>query len=903
MCSAAFAQCEPRWSDQFQSAYLSGPILCAASYDVDGPGGMPAHLIAGGSFRRADAGFTSSAVTPLNGIAYWDGASWNPFGKGLAAGQSPYTGARVRALAVLDEDGNGPSPPFLYAAGDLSAPGITETVIARWNGTQWEAMSRGQLGGDIFFMTVVDEDGVGGSPPSLYVAGHLSVREGASVTYQASGLACFDGSNWRRVKGILRNAVTGMASLDDDGDGPHQSTLHVAATFDAGRPNERNEILRWDGEDWYLIAPGPPVHPYRTVDCLAYFDEDGAGPNGPSLFAGGDFTNIGDITTPGIARWTGQAWERVGLEGVVAGAFMHLVIMDEDGHGPMGATLLSVCANGNGIARWDGLVWSPVGTGVFVGTTFATFLDDESGTNQTRLVVGGSVASGPNSTVGSIVQWDGQEWMPLLGNGLAGIGETYIAGGWPISTCFHVSSPHLTQTDHQDLIVGGYFLAAGNVVTNAIARWDGRSWLKLGDFYHGQLSALAFYQDSVQGVSEPELVAAGYSDYYALGSTIATWRNENWEPIGVVSHAQLAGVSSMVSFDTDADGPQHSMLIVSGKFASIDGRPAENIAQWDGNHWSAIKSPHGYFSKLSIFDEDGDGPATACLFASFDPFPDDTSGLRGLVRWDRESWSAVGSLPVDYVSDMTVGDLDGDGPEQACLFVVADFLEPGAIHWRKMLGKWNGISWTLAPIPNNDFGGPYEIACMDEDGGGPELAKIFVCGNIQFPGSNQFSMMAAWDGSSWKAVHGNAVAMWLSDVTVYDEDGSGPKPPSLIIGGEVTVAGDVTSSGLARWGRLAPTILVQPKNCTIDPLSPVTFTVRVGAGNANSYQWRKNGRPLRDDAHIAGVHTDTLRITSVKDFDEGSYDVVVTNDCGTSESLQAQLTVRGGRPTVSRLHQ
>jgi hypothetical protein len=60
------------------------------------------------------------------------------------------------------------------------------------------------------------------------------------------------------------------------------------------------------------------------------------------------------------------------------------------------------------------------------------------------------------------------------------------------------------------------------------------------------------------------------------------------------------------------------------------------------------------------------------------------------------------------------------------------------------------------------------------------------------------------------------------------------------------------------------------------------------------YQWRKDGTDLSDDTNITGSNTETLQFAAVETTHAGSYDVVVTGDCGSITSNSAELTVTTG---------
>src|SRR5262249_15408331 len=136
---------------------VNGPVFALTTFDEDGPGGLPPVLIVGGFPTQA-------GLVPVNRIARWNGAAWSALGDGFDGG--------VYALAIFDEDGDGPNPPALFAAGDIAHSGTTPVNhIARWNGQAWTALGSG-LGGSInssvYALAVHDEDGPGPLPSAFF---------------------------------------------------------------------------------------------------------------------------------------------------------------------------------------------------------------------------------------------------------------------------------------------------------------------------------------------------------------------------------------------------------------------------------------------------------------------------------------------------------------------------------------------------------------------------------------------------------------------------------------------------------------------------------------------------------------------------------------------------------------
>ena len=82
-----------------------------------------------------------------------------------------------------------------------------------------------------------------------------------------------------------------------------------------------------------------------------------------------------------------------------------------------------------------------------------------------------------------------------------------------------------------------------------------------------------------------------------------------------------------------------------------------------------------------------------------------------------------------------------------------------------------------------------------------------------------------------------------------------------------------------------PSITSDPSSQTVCVGDAATFTVAASGTDPLVYQWRKDG------ADISGATSSTYSIASVQASDAGSYDVVVTNGCGSATSGAAALAV------------
>jgi hypothetical protein len=85
---------------------------------------------------------------------------------------------------------------------------------------------------------------------------------------------------------------------------------------------------------------------------------------------------------------------------------------------------------------------------------------------------------------------------------------------------------------------------------------------------------------------------------------------------------------------------------------------------------------------------------------------------------------------------------------------------------------------------------------------------------------------------------------------------------------------------------MAPLILTEPAAASATAGQTVTFSARVAAIPAATYQWLKNG------VAISGATGAVLKLNAVRARDIADYAVTVTNASGSATSRAAGLTVR-----------
>jgi len=380
--------------------------------------------------------------------------------------------------------------PAVYACGDfVLADGIMVNHVAKWNGSQWSALSSPSGNGlnDVCQALALGPDGF------LYAGGKFTNAGGVSV----SGIARWDGSAWSALgtgatRGFLNADGTGVGSVlglyfYDGGWGPGvigNTWLLAGGSFGSASPapfmlapNIHN-VARWNGTAWYRFG----TYPDDGVDGQGFdagphvsdFFEFDSG-SGTSLYMAGAFENAGGASANSIARWDG-------------------------GFSPLGAGLTKFMNAGNAqaaavfqaqvyvagdfkqagptfarhLARWDGSAWSWAG-GPLSDAGFVEGLHSANLGNGIQLYMAGfflelSNPGGlPSLLARHIARFDGQKWTKLG------------AGLWPDSN--DESAPedrphgmvmaHRHETDGNGtcLYVGGQFDKAGSITASRIARW------------------------------------------------------------------------------------------------------------------------------------------------------------------------------------------------------------------------------------------------------------------------------------------------------------------------------------------------------------------------------------------------------------------------------------------------
>lgn len=250
------------------------------------------------------------------------------------------------------------------------------------------------------------------------------------------------------------------------------------------------------------------------------------------------------------------------------------------------------------------------------------------------------------------------------------------------------------------LYVAGYFVSAGGVLVNNIARWNGSSWSPLAGGVDGLVKTLVAYDGA--------LVAAG--NFSSVDGQpirgIARWDGASWAAIG-----------PDIGADVNVLAVYQGQLIAGGYFSNIDGED-EYIARWNGSAWLGFGGAMNQaVDSLLVFN--GDLVAGGNFFSAGD-IP-----ASGIARWNGQVWAPFGS---------------GSGQPTAALTIYNGELVAAGGNFSTVVKRWNGSSWTPLGAAMSS-----KINALHVYQGELIAVGRFTHANGGVPTAR----IARWNGSSW----------------------------------------------------------------------------------------------------------------------------------------------------------
>ena len=197
--------------------------------------------------------------------------------------------------------------------------------------------------------------------------------------------------------------------------------------------------------------------------------------------------------------------------------------------------------------------------------------------------------------------------------------------------------------------------------------------------------------------------------------------------------------------------------------------------------------------------------------------------------------------------------------------------------------EWTGTGWTLRSLTGPvRVGGAY---AFDIASG---TTRLFT-GRVS-TSADPLEDAWSWNGTVWAAQPELGPGPRIDSRAVFDS----ARGVIVLFGGfnGVTYEGDTWEWSFAS----TPRVTSDPASALAHVGESISLSV-TASGGGGSYHWRRAGVALVDDGRIMGSQSSTLTIAPATLTDAGNYDVQITNNCGSTYSAVAQVTVSPTCPT------
>ncbi len=305
------------------------------------------------------------------------------------------------------------------------------------------------------------------------------------------------------------------------------------------------------------------------------------------------------------------------------------------------------------------------------------------------------------------------------------------------------------------LYVGGRFDHLGGDAINQVGIWNGSNWSTVGTNAHftynsfsGQILALTLFNG--------ELIAAGRFDSVAgiPAGNIARWDGIQW-------NAMSDGFDDLVTCLEVYNGE----LYAGGYFHHSGTDTIYNISKWNGTNWMRLGIGWGLDNvviSMTVFNQ------RLIIGGSFNGAYQTSVWETGVIVWNGINWDTIGAGFNNGVASVKI--------IQDTLYAVGKFTSIPLNH-SYYISKWDGTAWQPVPYPS---GGPqpqiHDVAFYQ--------GNLYVCGLFTIPPD-----IAKFNGSGYDSV-GN-VTGYVDKMIVYNNE--------LYVSGNFSSINGTSVSNIARY--------------------------------------------------------------------------------------------------------
>ncbi|MBL8724335.1 MAG: hypothetical protein JNK49_09825 [Planctomycetes bacterium] len=326
------------------------------------------------------------------------------------------------------------------------------------------------------------------------------------------------------------------------------------------------------------------------------------------------------------------------------------------------------------VARWNGTAWQAVGA---LGSSAAD-VRVLAVMNNGNLIAGGRIFTPVLSNPAHVSVFNGSSWAPL-GSGPNGGSNVGVSA--------------LTVLPNGDVIAGGQFTNVGVDFIANVARWNGSSWVAMGN-------SLGAVVESLATLSDGTVVAGGsFVTQVALGQTanrLAVWGGGSWFRLGTGMNGTVMCLRAL------PDGG----FLAGGGFTTANGISAMGIVRYSGGVWSPLGAGLAGLVRDIVTLPNGDVVASGSFQVVGNP------SITNIARFDAttSTWVAIapsGFLPpVNALALTPAGELAvgidvtvGGATSQSFARLVSGCPALATPYGAGCTGPGGPLSLTAAPLP------------------------------------------------------------------------------------------------------------------------------------------------------------------------------------------------------------
>ncbi len=382
----------------------------------------------------------------------------------------------------------------------------------------------------------------------------------------------------------------------------------------------------------------------------------------------------------------------------------------------------------------------------------------------------------------------------------------------------------------------------------------------------------AFTYDAQHGVA---VLYGGNTSFSGDSSATWEWNGVSW---AVRPTSQVGRPTQIVELQMVYDSVRSVSVLFGGEGFDANGMGFRTNELWeyDGNTWAlrANTGPAARDKHAMAYDS---ARGVTVVHGGLGLLPDGTFGrFDDTWEWNGTTWTqqlATGPGTLSS-SAMAFDALRGVVVLFGGIKNSAGSLTPSGETW-----EWNGTTWTQIATS-----GPAARANHTMSYDSAHGVVVLYGGSST---SSVFHDTWTWDGTTWRQIAPSGPNAWSDMRMAYDSS----RNRNVLVGGVGCSSWDCDETWELDLNSNDLTFTSQPNSLTIQYGTIATFATAATSGDTISYQWRRNGVNLVDDGRISGATTSILTINPAGLPDQGTYDVVATNNCGSVVSNSAALTI------------